>query len=70
MKQEGHEAGSAVKKAGEALEDGFVAVVQAPRHLAEAVKHQVCCWICMATALVSLSDVHLSPVCAEAWQRL
>jgi len=41
VKQEGQEAGSLVKKAGEALEEGFVAAVQAPRHLAEAVKHQV-----------------------------
>jgi len=41
VKQEGLEAGSLVKKAGEALEEGFVAAVQAPRHLAEAVKHQV-----------------------------
>ncbi len=41
VKQGGQEAGSLVKKAGEALEEGFVAAVQAPRHLAEAVKHQV-----------------------------
>ena len=41
MKQRGQEAGSLVKKAGDALEEGFVAAVQAPRHLAEAVKHQV-----------------------------
>ena len=41
VKQAGREASSLVKKAGEALEDGLVAVVQAPRHLAETVKHQV-----------------------------
>ena len=41
VKQGGQEASSLAKKAGEALEEGFVAAVQAPRHLAEAVKHQV-----------------------------
>lgn len=41
VKQAGQEASILVKKAGEALEDGLVAVVQAPRHLAETVKHQV-----------------------------
>ena len=43
MKHEGQEAKSAVKQAGEALEEGFVAAVQAPRHLAETVKCQVGC---------------------------
>ena len=41
VRQEGQQANSAVKQAGEALEDGFVAAVQAPRHLAETVKRQV-----------------------------
>lgn len=41
VKQEGQGAKSAVKQAGEALEEGFVAAVQAPRHLAETVKRQV-----------------------------
>lgn len=41
VRQEGQQAKSAIKQAGEALEDGFVAAVQAPRHLAETVKRQV-----------------------------
>ena len=41
MRQGGQEARSVVKQAGEALEDGFVTTVQAPRHLAETVKRQV-----------------------------
>ena len=41
MKQEGRQARSAVKQVGEVLEEGFVAAVQAPRHLAETVKRQV-----------------------------
>lgn len=41
MKPVGEEASRLVKKAGEALEGGFAAVVQAPRQLAETVKHQV-----------------------------
>ena len=41
MRQEGQQAKTAVKQAGEALEDGFVTAVQAPRHLAENVKRQV-----------------------------
>lgn len=41
VKQEGREAKGTLKQAGEALEEGFVAAVQAPRHLAETVKHQV-----------------------------
>ena len=41
MRQEGQQAKTAAKQAGEALEDGFVAAVQAPRHLAETVKRQV-----------------------------
>ena len=41
VRQEGHQAKSAVKQAGEALEDGFVAAVQAPRHLAFTLKRQL-----------------------------
>lgn len=43
--QSAHEAAGVAKKAGKALEDGFAAMVQAPRHLAETVRHQVhrCC---------------------------
>lgn len=41
VKQEGRQAKSTVKQVGEVLEDGFVAAVQAPRHLAETVKRQI-----------------------------
>lgn len=36
-----HEATGVAEKAGKALEEGFAAMVQAPRHLAETVRRQV-----------------------------
>lgn len=36
-----HEAAGVAQQAGKALEQGFASVVQAPRHLAEKVRHQV-----------------------------
>ena len=42
-RQESSKGESALERVGSALEEGFAAAVQAPRHLAESVRQQVSC---------------------------
>ena len=53
-----HEATGVAEKAGKVLEDGFATMVQAPRHLAETVRHQV---HNRSTVLCTMSDLSETP---------
>ena len=47
--QKGREGESALQRVGSAVEEGFAAAVQAPRHLAESVRQQVSCSLTQST---------------------
>ena len=60
VKQHGQDAKSVVRQAGEALEEGFVTAVQAPRHMAETVRRQVpFCFFFAAMLLCCVSSILL-----------